>query len=103
MAKDYLKKYNGEWIKVTDNEIIESSVCLSNNTGLFSEPAAATAFAGLIKYNKIGKIPQNSKNLVLLTGSGLKDLNSVQNAINIPKAIEPQIKEVEKLLKLLLS
>jgi len=100
MAKDFIQKYDGEWITVTDNEIIESSVYLSNNTGLFSEPAAATAFAGLIKYNKTGKIPQSSKNMVLLTGSGLKDLNSVQNAINIPKAIKPEIKEVQKLLKI---
>ena len=34
------------------------------------------------------KIDENSKNVVLLTGSGLKDLNAVQKIIEIPKAIK---------------
>ncbi len=53
------------------------------NTGLFAEPAAATAFAGLLSFQRNGKIAGNSDNVVLLTGSGLKDLKSVrQNAEN---------------------
>ena len=38
---DYLKKYKGELVTVTDEEILEASVRLSGKTGIFTEPAAA--------------------------------------------------------------
>ncbi|MCD4818198.1 MAG: threonine synthase [Candidatus Cloacimonetes bacterium] len=95
MTKKFIDEYNGEGITVSDEEIIKASKILSENTGLFSEPAAATAFAGLIKYNELGRIEEKSKNVVLLTGSGLKDLNSVKEIIKIPEAIEPSIESLE--------
>ncbi|MBI5218235.1 MAG: threonine synthase [Bacteroidia bacterium] len=100
MAKKFIKEYHGESILVSDEEILNASVQLSRNTGIFSEPAAATAFAGMLKYHRQKKLAEGTKNIVLLTGSGLKDLNSVQTKINIPAAIKPEIKAVEKLLKL---
>jgi threonine synthase len=36
--------------------------------------------------------------VVLLTGSGLKDLNSVKKMLNIPESIEPDIHSLKKLL-----
>lgn len=101
MAKDYIKKYKGEFIAVSDEEIMKASLNLSKNTGIFSEPAAAAAFAGILKYSENNKIKANSKNIVLLTGSGLKDLNSVQSLINFPNPIKPDLSEVEKILSLL--
>jgi threonine synthase len=89
MSVDYLKQYKGEWITVTDEEILQASVRLSGKTGIFTEPAAAAAFAGLIKYNTQKRLEPGSKNVVLLTGSGLKDLKSVQPAITLPDAVEP--------------
>jgi len=83
-----MEQYSGESIIVSDKEIISASKMLSNNTGIFSEPAAATAFAGMIKYSEKGLIDENSKNVILLTGSGLKDLNSVQGIIKIPESIK---------------
>ena len=91
MAKNYLKNYNGEWISVSDDEIMIASKQLSSNYGLFSEPAASAAFAGLLKYMWENKINNNSSNVVLLTGNGLKDLNSVQKIIDIPKPIKPNL------------
>ncbi|NQV19568.1 MAG: threonine synthase [Armatimonadetes bacterium] len=88
MTKKYIEEYKGEWISVTDEEIISASKILSENTGIFAEPAAAASFAGMLKYHKQDKINENSKNVVLLTGSGLKDLKTVQKVIKIPKAIK---------------
>jgi threonine synthase len=51
-----------------------------------------------LAYLKSGKIEENSKNVVLLTGSGLKDLNAVKNIIKIPKPIE-KLEEIDKILK----
>jgi len=100
MAKQFIINYKGETVKVSDAEIIEASSILSRNTGIFAEPAATAAFAGMLKFKKENRIPKNSRNLVLLTGSGLKDLNSVQAIVNIPKPVKADIKEVEKFLNM---
>ncbi len=98
MAKKYLLDFAGESILVNDDEIITASKTLSSNTGIFTEPAAATAFAGFLNYFNNNKLEKDSKNVVLLTGSGLKDLNAVQKIIDIPASIKPDISSVEKFL-----
>jgi len=98
MAQQFIQKYNGETITVTDEEIMAASVTLSKNTGLFAEPAAATAFAGLLSYQSSGKIADNSNNVILLTGSGLKDLKSVSSMLKIPESIYPSIENLKKLI-----
>ncbi|MCF6239941.1 MAG: threonine synthase [Bacteroidales bacterium] len=95
MAKNYLNKYKGLYLTVDDEEILSASASLSKNTGLFAEPAAAAAFAGFLHYYKNNKLDPKSKNIVLLTGSGLKDLQAVQTVIKMPVAIEPDIKNLE--------
>lgn len=94
MTKKFMEEYNGESVIVSDKEIITASKVLSENTGIFSEPAAATAFAGMLKYAEKELIDENSKNVVLLTGSGLKDLKSVQGIIEIPKPIK-KLEEIQ--------
>jgi len=94
MAQDFLNKYNGKTITVMDNEILEASQKLSKNTGLFAEPAAATAFAGLLKLMNNKEIEKNSSNMVLLTGSGLKDIASIKNMLKMPNPINPRIDEI---------
>ncbi len=98
MAAHYLKKYKGEWLSVSDDKIMEASSALASNTGIFSEPAAATAFAGLLHYSKSAKLEKDSNNIVLLTGSGLKDVKTVSNRLKMPEAVKPDIYELEKLL-----
>jgi threonine synthase len=98
MVKHFIKKYAGEFLTVSDDQILEASAILSRNTGIFAEPAAATAYAGMLRYYHENKLDNNSKNVVLLTGSGLKDLNSVQCILNMPKSISPNIESLKKLI-----
>ncbi|MCF6172129.1 MAG: threonine synthase [Bacteroidales bacterium] len=98
MAKQYLTKYKGEHLTVSDDEIIEASSTLSKNTGLFAEPAAAAAFAGFLSYKNAGKLSNGSNNVVLLTGSGLKDLKAVGAVLKMPEAIFPSIENLKKVL-----
>ena len=78
MAKAYFLQYGGERLCVSDSEIREASSILARNTGIFSEPAAVAAFAGMLKDKASCRIKDNSQCLVLLTGSGLKDIGFVQ-------------------------
>jgi len=88
MTKAFMDEYSGESCEVTDEEIMAASQNLSSNFGIFSEPAAAAAFAGLWKYQEAKLLNPGEKVVVLLTGSGLKDLASVQDLIDIPAAIK---------------
>lgn len=99
MARNFIKKYNGEWISISDKEIIEAGSLLARETGVFTEPAAAAAFAGFLNLHNKDKISRNSKNVVLLTGSGLKDLSAYSGAISPPKPVEPNIAELKRFLK----
>lgn len=77
MARDYLKQYQGSGLLVSDSEIIDASGKLASQYGLFTEPASAAAYAGYLKFNKIHSFPPFSAVVVQLTGSGLKDVNTV--------------------------
>ncbi len=99
LARHYLKKWKGESVSVTDEEILTASSKLARNTGVFAEPAAAAAFAGFLAYWKKGLLQPESRNLVLLTGSGLKDLNAVASIMHIPKAISPTLENLKPLLR----
>ncbi|MCY3539986.1 MAG: threonine synthase [Acidimicrobiia bacterium] len=73
----------GEWIVVTDDRILEMIPYVSARTGVFPEPAAAAAFAGLAKaaagfsgMDGLGRV------VVISTGSGLKDIKSVMAGLD---------------------
>ncbi|NMC98386.1 MAG: threonine synthase [Bacteroidales bacterium] len=100
MAKKYIKKYNGLGLKVSDEEILNASKTLTSMFGVFSEPAASTAYAGFLKLQSQNMIEQNEKVLILLTGSGLKDLNAVQPLLYMPAPVEANIGAVEQFLNL---
>ncbi len=99
MAANYLEKYHGQTVSVSDDAILKASAILSKNTGIFTEPASAAAFAGFLDFKNRLLIPKGSTNVVLLTGSGLKDLNAVQPLFEIPLPVSPDIHCVEEFLK----
>ena len=98
MAKEFIRLYQGETIAVSDEDIIASSSILARNTGLFVEPAAAASFAGYLKYIENHKIDESSANLLLLTGSGLKDLKSIDKTLKMPVSVYPELDSVQKII-----
>lgn len=73
-AIKYIKKYSGRCVEVEDTEIIRAQKELASTTGLFAEPAASASLAGFLKIKD--EIPQDSKVVLLVTGSGLKDIDT---------------------------
>lgn len=88
MAAQFLNKYKGEILQVSDKDILKASKIMSESTGLFAEPAAAAAFAGFMTYFSEDLLKPDAINVVLSTGSGLKDLNAVQEMLNDPSFME---------------
>jgi len=98
MAAGFITKYHGQTITVSDDDILRASSILAKNTGIFTEPAAAAAFAGFLDYKNRYLVPKSSTNVVLLTGSGLKDLNAVQSLFEVPLPVSPDMHSVEQFL-----
>ncbi len=82
----------------TDEKILESHKMLSQNEGIFCEPASATSLAGALKDIKSGKIPEGSKIVCTLTGNGLKDPDTAINQCKDahPVTIEATLESVKK-------
>lgn len=94
MAAAFTRQYGGAFTTVSDEQILHASTLLSRTTGLFAEPAAAAALAGLLQYREMGRIKSGSRVVALLTGSGLKDLHAVQRAVRIPAPVPPEVDAV---------
>jgi threonine synthase len=62
---------NGDFMAVTDAEIIEAYKLLGSGEGVFCEPASAASVAGLIKRRE--QVPVGATVVCVLTGNGLKD------------------------------
>ncbi|MDX9728267.1 MAG: pyridoxal-phosphate dependent enzyme [Bacteroidales bacterium] len=99
MARQFIRQYHGETLTVTDDAILSASGLLSANTGLFAEPAAAAAFAGFLSYYRDGILQPESSNVVLLTGSGLKDPAAVAPLTGMPPSVYPSLENLERLLR----
>jgi len=82
-ALNQLRSYGGRIITVTDSEIMTAQSRLSRSTGLFSEPAGATAFAGLLKIK--AELPPSARIVILVTGNGLKDIATASRGITVPE------------------
>jgi len=94
-ALQAVRQSNGYYVTVPDEEILKSIPELGK-TGIFTEPAAAAAFAGLRKDLREGRLNPESPALVLCTGSGLKDVRAAVSAVPAAPIIEPTIQALVK-------
>ncbi len=99
MAMRDIRNSKGFGVKVSDSEILSAIKYLGEGEGIFAEPAGVAAFAGLLKALREKLIKRDSKVVVLITGNGLKDIDSAMKAVNVPFEIEPKIEEVKRVLK----
>lgn len=94
MALRDIKSSNGFGVKVSDKDILHAIKLLGETEGIFAEPAGATALAGLIKAQRKSMIKKDAKVVVIITGNGLKDIESAMRVAGKSIEIEPKIEEV---------
>lgn len=97
-ALKLVRETHGFGITVTDNEIISAIKELATLTGIFAEPAAATAYAGLKKAVFEKRVSTDETVVVLITGTGLKDVPTAMKTVTIPESVEPNISALEKIV-----
>jgi len=91
------KETGGTYVTVPDAKILEAIADLGR-VGIFAEPAAATAYAGLVKALDEALVKPDDPVLVLSTGSGLKDVKAAMQAVTAAPIIEPSLEAVKKVI-----
>lgn len=86
-----VRKSGGFGVTVTDDEILSAQKDLASSSGIFAEPAASATYAGFLKALNDGKVKKSDEIVILITGSGLKDIPTAQEKISIPDPITPDL------------
>ena len=87
LAIQNLREFDGFCIKVSDESILKAQFELSSTAGLFCEPASAAAYAGFLAAKEDYDIDRNSTVVLMITGSGLKDIEAASEIV--PKLPSP--------------
>lgn len=90
-----VRQSGGFMLTVSDPEILAAIPALGS-AGIFVEPAAAVAYAGLVKGISTGQIDPHETILVLSTGSGLKDVRAATQSVAPAPIIEPTITSLRR-------
>jgi threonine synthase len=86
-----VRESNGQFLAVTDREILQAQRDLASNEGIFVEPASATPLAA-IEYLK-DSFKRNSVVVSIATGNGLKD----QGVVPVDSEKLPLVSDLKEL------
>jgi threonine synthase len=84
---------------VTDEEILYAYKLIASTEGIFCEPASAASLAGVIKLQKERFFSAHAHVVCTLTGSGLKDPDTVFKVAKEPLPVDARVSAVEKALE----
>jgi len=93
-----VRESGGTMINVSDDQILGAMRYTGRLTGIFAEPAAACAIAGLRRAVRDGIIGKSSEAVALVTGNGLKDVQSGRMAVGSPIDVAPDGNGLDEIL-----
>ena len=96
MAVRAVRESKGLAVTVSDEEILEAIPLLARSCGVFAEPAGATSVAGLRKLAREGKIRGSERIVCLVTGNGLKDVDTAMRIAGKTISIAPELEDLKK-------
>ena len=91
-----VRQTNGAFITVTDEQILAAIPALAQGSGVFAEPASAATYAGFLKAVQTGLIGPDARVALILTGNGLKDVQSAMKSVGQAVTIPAEITAVER-------
>ncbi len=98
MAVESIRASGGYAVAVSDQEMLAAMKELGRSTGIVAEPSAAAPLAVLQKMAQAGQDLRDKRVVLVVTGSGLKDVKSAVEAGGEPIHIRPDLEEVERAL-----
>jgi threonine synthase len=97
-AVNAIKDADGVLVTASDESILDA-MRLAGRNGVFAEPAAAAAMAGVVSAIDSQTIAPDERVLVMITGSGLKDTKNAIRAAGRPVEIDASVDAVAEKLK----
>lgn len=92
-----VRETQGAYLTVSDEEVLEAMRKLAREEGVFAEPAGATGYAGLAKAAKEGMVDHDEDIVVVVTGNGLKDIQSAVRAGGKASVIKPNLETLRRM------
>jgi threonine synthase len=83
---------------VSDDEIMAAHRRLAREEGLLVEPASAAAVALLLKRARATVLGSDEPVVCVLTGHGLKDPQALTRGLRVPRAIEPTLLALRRVI-----
>jgi threonine synthase len=96
MAVACLRRYGGRVVEVSDDDVRAAQSTLAAEAGFFVEPSSAAAWAGFLKDREYRD--SRASAIVLLTGTGFKDLGAAESLTKMPPACPPELGAALRLL-----
>ncbi len=96
LALRRIRSSGGAGVAVDDSAIVAAIGRLAATTGVFAEPAAAAALAGLEAALDRKLVDRDERVVLLVTGSGLKDVPAAARAVAIPEPVEPDLDTIAR-------
>ena len=95
-AVNAVRATDGRFVTVSDESIRKAMRVTGATTGIFAEPAAAAAVAGIAEAVQVGIIDASANVAAFITGTGLKDLRGGMSAVaSGPIEIPPVLDRVK--------
>ncbi|GAB4450523.1 MAG: threonine synthase [Anaerolineae bacterium] len=91
-----VRESGGAFVSVTDDEILAAIPALAQGVGVFAEPAAAAAYAGMRRAVDDGLVKAEDRVVVLATGNGLKDIASAMKSVGGGVTVAPNLDAVRE-------
>jgi threonine synthase len=98
-----VRETGGAYLQVSDEEILAAIPALARGCAVFAEPAGAAPYAGLLKAIEAGLARPDERIVVLVTGSGLKDVASAMQSVEQVGTrtyhVAPDLEDVKRVIE----
>lgn len=94
-----VRESGGFAVTLADRDILAAIPTVARGSGVFAEPAAAAAYAGLAKCAAEGRVRAGDLTVLLITGNGLKDVSSALKVAGRPREVAAEMGSLRRLLR----
>ncbi|MDP6510573.1 MAG: threonine synthase [Dehalococcoidia bacterium] len=91
-----LRESGGRAVAVSDDEIVDGMKLLAETEGVFAETAGGVTVASLKRLAAQGAIKPDELTVALITASGLKTIEAVQEKVAPPITVDPTVTSFEQ-------
>ena len=98
-AVNCVRDSGGDYVDATDEQIMSAVRLTGRLSGVFAEPAGATAVAGIAAARQQGILGSDADVVAVISGNGLKDTAGALKAVGDPNDIEPSMDAVSRIVE----